>query len=113
MSIAEWAIARLQAEGSQQAHHKTDRADNVPDTESQSIHAHPTAESEPYPTDLNSKVVAHGSYTCSSEKHGGRLVVTSEGVRFESFVGSRHQWKIKYDNMNRVEKVSDISLDPQ
>ncbi len=90
-SIAEWAIARLQSEGRSQTHN---------------TNAHPTAGSESCPKECRSKVAAHGSYPCSSANHSGRLVVNSEGVRFESFVGSRHQWMVEYENMNRVEKVS-------
>ena len=63
--------------------------------------------SGPTPTDEIARVPAHGSYKCTSEKHSGRLFVTSLGVRFETNVGVRDQWQIKYDNMNRVEKVRD------
>ena len=51
-------------------------------------------------------VSEHGSYNCTSEKHLGRLFVSSEGVRFETAVRSKEKWRMQYDEMNRIEKVS-------
>lgn len=53
----------------------------------------------------SARVPVHGSYKCINEKHSGRLIVTSLGVRFETAVGAKNQWQIGYDNMYRVEKV--------
>ena len=78
-SVAEWAIARLQIEGS---------------------------EIKPEPGTSETAGTLHGAYTCSSMSHSGRLVLTSEGVQFEPFVASHNQWKIAYNRINRVEKVS-------
>lgn len=72
---AEWAIARLQVQGSRlNAEH--------PDIET------------------NVQV----SYTCSSKNHSGKLVVTSKGVRFDSFGLPHHEWNVPYNRMYRVEK---------
>ena len=38
--------------------------------------------------------------------HNGRLIVTSEGVQFEPFVTSHNRWKVSFNRINRVEKVS-------
>ncbi|KAI4263525.1 MAG: hypothetical protein L6R42_001331 [Xanthoria sp. 1 TBL-2021] len=82
-TLAEWAIARLQAEGRWQANLVSDS-------------------SEP-------SVQSHGSYTCSSGKHGGRLVVTSQGIQFQPFVTSHNQWKVAFNKIKRMEKVNTIA----
>ncbi|KAL8669395.1 MAG: hypothetical protein Q9168_006007 [Polycauliona sp. 1 TL-2023] len=53
-------------------------------------------------------VESHGSYTCSSAKHSGRLVVTTEGIQFQPFVASHNQWKVAFNQIKRMEKVNTI-----
>ena len=84
LPTAEWAIARLQAEGGCQEGRESGQA--------------------------NAKVTVHGSYTCTSMNHSGRLIVTSEGIQFEPFGASHNQWKVPFIRLNRVEKVSIINL---
>lgn len=130
--VAEWAIARLQIEGARQekprAHHEksVDLEAKVTTQQSNGLSSSvsglqatskyppvqdrsPTAidEVDPgaTPTNDSPNVSVHGSYKCISGKHSGHLLVTSTGVRFESAVGSKDQWEMKYDNMYRVEKV--------
>lgn len=128
--VAEWAIARLQIEGARQekprVHHEnpvdleakvTTQQSNGPSISGLQATGKyppvqdrsPTAVDEvdpgATPTNDSPKVSVHGSYNCISGKHSGHLLVTSTGVRFESAVGSRDQWELKYDNMYRVEKV--------
>ncbi|KAL8772838.1 MAG: hypothetical protein Q9209_002183 [Squamulea sp. 1 TL-2023] len=79
---AEWAIARLQAEGRRQASQVSKNTERY-------------AES-------------HGFYTCSSADHSGRLVVTSEGVQFQPFVASHNQWNVAFNKIKRMEKVNTI-----
>lgn len=128
--VAEWAIARLQIEGARQEkprvdHEKfvdlgtkvaTQQSNGLSDSGLQVTSKYlpvqdrsPTAgdgvDSGATPTNDSPKVSVHGSYKCLSGKHSGKLLVTSTGVRFESAVGSRNQWEMRYDNMHRVEKV--------
>lgn len=138
-NTAEWAIARLQIEGARQETLDV-RQQKPVDLESKVIPQEsgrlpmasleaaskhsavqgrsPEAVDGVNPgatlTDRSARVPAHGSYKCINEKHSGRLIVTSLGVRFETAVGARHQWQIRYDNMNRMEKVrnSDPISDP-
>ena len=133
--VAEWAIARLQVEGARQEkpriHHETsvDLETKVTTQQSNGLsisglqatskyppvqNRSPTAVDEvdtgATPTNDSSKVSVRGSYKCISGKHSGKLLVTSTGVRFESVVGSRDQWEMRYDNMHRVEKVRDCDF---
>ena len=62
----------------------------------------PKAEST---TDQNAKVLTHGSYGCTSDKHSGRLSVTSLGISFKPAVGAKEQWQLSYDDIHRVKKV--------
>ena len=128
--VAEWAIARLQVEGARQekprVHHEksVDLETKVATQQSNRLSIHglqatskyplvqdrsPTAldgvDSGATPTNDSQKVSVHGSYECISGKHSGKIVVTSTGVRFESAVGSKDQWEMRYDNIHRVEKV--------
>ena len=128
--VAEWAIARLQIEGARQEKPRVQHERSV-DLETkvatqqskglsisglQATSKHlpvqdrsPTAvdgvDLEATPTNDSPKVSVYGSYKCLSGKHSGKLLVTSTGVRFETAVGSKDQWEMRYDNMHRVEKV--------
>ncbi|KAL8677492.1 MAG: hypothetical protein Q9224_007191 [Gallowayella concinna] len=55
-----------------------------------------------------SSTESHGSYTCQSTNHSGRLVVTSEGIQFQPFVASHNQWKVAFNKLKRMEKVNTI-----
>ena len=128
--VAEWAIARLQIEGARQekarVHHgksadletktATQQSGGLSISGLRATSKHlpvqdrsPTAVDgvDPGATHTNDspKVSIHGSYNCLSGKHSGKLIVTSTGVRFESAVGSKDQWEMRYDSMHRVEKV--------
>ena len=130
--VAEWAIARLQIEGARQmtpgVHQEKPvdlesrvtpqasgrismaslgTASKSPAVQDCSPEAVSGVSSGATSADESARVPAHGSYKCTSEKHSGRLFVTSLGVRFETNVGVRDQWQIRYDNMSRVEKVRD------
>lgn len=128
--VAEWAIARLQIEGARQEKHRVHHENSV-DLETKvatqqsnglsisGLQANskylPVQDRSPTavdgvdlgatPTNDSPKVSVHGSYKCLSGNHSGHLLVTSTGVRFESAVGSKDQWEMRYDNMHRVEKV--------
>ena len=128
--VAEWAIARLQIEGARQetlrVHHEeivgveaeagSQQSNESSVSDLQDASKHPPIQdrsptlidrvnAEAKPADKTPKVSAHGSYKCVSGKHSGKLFVTSIGIRFETAVGSRDQWEIRYENMHRVEKV--------
>ena len=133
--VAEWAIARLQVEGARQEkpriHHETSvdletkvttqqsngpsisglqATSKYPPVQNRSPTAVDEVDTGATPTNDSSKVSVRGSYKCISGKHSGKLLVTSIGVRFESVVGSRDQWEMRYDNMHRVEKVRDCDF---
>ena len=126
LNIAEWAIARLQIEGARQENlviHQQKPVDLESKVIPQELGGIPMASLEATskrpagqgrspeavngvnPEATSRRVPAHGSYKCINEKHSGRLIVTSLGVRFETAVGARNQWQIEYDNIYRVEKV--------
>ena len=127
--VAEWAIARLQIEGTRQETFGVHQEKHV-DLESKGAPQHrgglsvpslPTSKHSAVqhrspravdganpgadPTARSPRVLLHVSYKCTSGRHSGSLFVTSLGVRFETAVGFRHQWEITYGNMKRVEKV--------
>ena len=58
----------------------------------------------------DTKVTLHGSYTCTSINHSGRLIVTSEGIQFEPFGTSHNQWTVSFHKLHRVEKVGIVDL---
>ena len=128
--VAEWAIARLQIEGARQekprVHHEKSvnletkvatqqnnglsisglqATSKEPPVQDRSQTAIDGVDSGASPSNESQKVSVRGSYKCVSGKHSGNLLVTSTGVRFESAVGFRDQWEMRYDNMHRVEKV--------
>ena len=128
--VAEWAIARLQIEGARQEQARIHRGKSVdlktklatqqsnglsmsgpqatskhPPVQNPSPTAVAGVDSGATPTNDSPEVSVHGSYKCTSGKHSGKLLVNSTGVRFESAVGSRDQWEMRYANMHRVEKV--------
>lgn len=128
--VAEWAIARVQIEGACQekprVHHEKSvdletklatqqrnefsisglqATSKYPPVQDRSSTAADGVDSGAIPTNDSPKFSVHGSYKCLSGKHSGKLLVTSTGVRFESAVGSKDQWEMRYDNMHRVEKV--------
>lgn len=51
------------------------------------------------------KTLTHGSYGCTSEKHSGRLSVTSLGISFKPALGAKDQWRLLYDDIHRIHKV--------
>lgn len=137
--VAEWAIARLQIEAARQEkprvrHEKSvdleiivaaqqsnrlsvsglQATSKYPTVQDRSSTAVAGVDSGAPPTNDFAKASVHGSYKCLSGKHSGKLLVNSTGVRFESAVGSKDQWEMRYDNMHRVEKVSnsDFILHP-
>ena len=130
--VAEWAIARLQVEGARQEKLRVHREESVDldttvatqqgnglsNSELQATSKYPPVQDRS-PTAIDgvdlgatstsdppkALVRVHGSYKCLSGNHSGKLLVTSTGVRFESAVGSRDQWELRYGNLHRVEKV--------
>lgn len=118
--IAEWAIARLQVEGLRQKGSIDPKEKREGLQDLKQAPELPSAKRSPskegggiFPaiasTEHTNVVVGeHGSYKCIYGKHSGRLYVDSVGVHFESTLGvrERDQWEVRYEDMNRVEKVS-------
>ena len=144
--LAEWAIARLQAEAQ---HNKRSmrRANPCQDATNESTEErHPPAE-PPVPTQTTTNptddddpnelpadekpismpdddgdslsqpnlLESHtlgpeiGRYHCTSQKHIGKLCVGSEGVRFLTSVRSKEKWRISFDQLKSIQKVSPLS----
>lgn len=53
----------------------------------------------------------YGSYHCKFGSHFGKLVLSSEGLRFQSSIGHHEQWFLKYVDIKRMEKVKFQSSD--
>jgi len=107
--IAEWAIARLQVEALRQKStadpgKKREGLQELKKAPSLPRDREPSSDPT-WAADTESVVSKHGSYMCTDGKRSGRLHVTSVGVRFETALGFRNQWEMRYENMNRVEKV--------
>jgi hypothetical protein len=60
------------------------------------------AESIVEPTPVAEK--DYGSYKC----RGGRLIITSTGVRFDSSLGRTDHWHLRYQNVRKLEKVCPV-----
>lgn len=118
-TIAEWALARLQVEGLRQKStidpneksaglRDLKQAPELPTVANDSSKAAGTiAPPSASVGDPNSTTTDHGSYQCIYGKHSGRLHVTSIGIHYRNTLGARErdQWEVRYENMDRVEKV--------
>ena len=51
-------------------------------------------------------VIEVGEYHCRCRDHIGKLCVTSEGVRFQTAVRSKELWKLGYEELKGIHKVS-------
>jgi hypothetical protein len=89
--IAEWAIKYVQAEGTQLAHKA------IPVTSAIAL-ASPTFDPE---HDYN-------SYNASQDKTSGRLLVSGSGLRFVSNFGHSVLWELRFDQLDKIEKVDRI-----
>ena len=102
--VAEWAIARLQAEarrGTDAVSQKPmERDRNASDEESSSSKA------------IDGSHVADevGRYHCKYQSHHGELQVSSTGACYVTAVRSNLLWKLRYDDCKTIRKVSDSGL---
>jgi hypothetical protein len=111
---AEWAIKALQAEGARHREMK-----NSPTVQQQPVQQTP----DPLgyrgpPTDMNGIPIAplmeetrplsdqdigeYGSYPCRR----GRLILNSIGLWFESSIGHKEEWSLRYEDIERLEKIT-------
>lgn len=103
---AEWAIKALQAEG---ARHREADSPVQPVVKSQ-IHdplgyrGPPVVAGQPIPIEepKHEPVRDYGSYECKA----GRLILNSIGVRYETSIGHKEQWSLRYEDIHRLEKVA-------
>jgi hypothetical protein len=106
--IAEWAIKALQAEGGR--HREAEfspepKVDTKSDPDPLGYRGAPNIDGEPASAvqPLQPEPVKdYGSYGCKR----GRLILNSIGVRYESSIGRNEQWLLRYDQINRMEKVT-------
>lgn len=95
---AEWAISRLQFEGSSQ---KSDLGRRNLQSAS-----HDSATGSLPNLDANvNKDRDLLSFPAACKSHQGKIVVGTESVRFETLIRSKEYWRIPYDRLVRVEKV--------
>ena len=108
--IAEWAIARLQAEASFQFEQMQSAASGAitkcslarePDRESVSDDAESsTQDSNP---DSSARII--GRYHCTSRNRHGRLTVTNEGIDFKQHLTKDRSWQLGYKDIKAIQKV--------
>lgn len=48
----------------------------------------------------------YGSYKCTYEKHPGHLILSSDGIRFETRLTEGKRFEVKFKQMKRLEKVT-------
>ena len=116
IQAAEWSIKSLQAEGARHRRLEPKPPDLTSDQ-------HMKQEPDPLgyrgpPTDAGETGLArakfkpttaevrdYGSYHCRFGSYFGKLVLNSEGLRFESSIGHHEQWFLKFVDIKRMEKV--------
>lgn len=109
-SIAEWAMARLQAEAVFQA---TEMHRAATDKENHKGHGLersgiPTAADSPAAgPDMSPSVV--GQYHCTSRERLGRLTITNEGVGFKQHLSKERSWQLRYEDIKVMQKVGNHS----
>jgi len=98
MTLAEWAIARLQAEARHRkaAMQKAGLASNKD---------HPTEGKSEDKTPRKPYVANLGKYHCTSRNHHGDLLVSSEGVKYVSAVGKHLLWEVRFEQVKLMEKI--------
>ncbi len=110
--LGEWAIKVLQAEGAR--HRQADntspkvaRVENQ-DPDPLGYRGAPHIDGKPAEGFVEPAAVVekdYGSYRC----RGGRLVISSAGVRFDPALGRRGHWALRYQDVKKLEKVSPVS----
>jgi len=110
---AEWAIISLQAEGKS---HSDQTASPQSSTKSETITpdhmgyrgtpstAH-EAHLSPHVVNSESETKIYGSYDCSYDHKPGKLILNSRGVKFVSSIGHKQEFTLKYENIEKLEKV--------
>lgn len=104
-SLAEWAMARLQAEA---RHHKHELRDRKPLEYGPREKKPADAELQAYQThedDFHNAPLNVGTYRCKSGGGHGRLVVTTESVRFAQRKSTKENWTLSYQDLQAIHKV--------
>lgn len=98
--IAEWAIARLQAEAShrKEALRQADGSSG-PNQEEKAVN-NPNDPGEGQNQEVNL-----GNFHCTSQSHHGDLCVTSRGVKYKTAVRSHILWELRFDDLSMLQKV--------
>lgn len=112
--IAEWAIARLQAEATQHLNNVSPAASNVtaedppvieqnfagsmrdPETKKDTAEQGSVARNDP---------IRLGRYHCTYEKVHGNLSLDTEGIYFELHLTAKEKWRLRYTDLKSVQKV--------
>lgn len=109
--LGEWAIRVLQAEGARhrQADNPKPKAVHVKNRDSDPLgyRGVPDVDGKPAESIVEPQVVAekdYGFYKC----RGGRLFITSTGVRFDSGIGQTGHWVLRYQDVKKLEKVCPV-----
>lgn len=102
--VAEWAIARLQAE----ARHSTDGMPQKPIKNDGN--ASDNGASSSRAIDGSHTAVDVGRYHCKYQSHHGDLQVSSTGACYVTAVRSNLLWKLRYEDCKTIRKESDSGL---
>lgn len=104
--LAEWAIARLQAEAAFQSSQMqsavsadTSQISSSKETSSASSVADPSAH------DPGSSETVIGRYHCTSRNRHGNLTVTTTGVDFKQHLTNDRSWRLAYEDIKAMQKV--------
>ena len=102
--VAEWAIARLQAE----ARHSTDTMPQKPMKYDGNASDGKASSSEAI--DGSHAADEVGRYHCTYQSHHGDLQVSSTGACYVTAVRQNLLWKLRYDDCKTIRKASDSGL---
>ena len=102
--VAEWAIARLQAE----ARNSTDAIPQKPIKPDGNASDNGTSSSRAI--DESHAAVEVGRYHCTYQSHHGDLQLSSTGACYVTAVRSNLLWKLRYDDCKTIRKESNSGL---
>ncbi len=103
----QWAIARLQAEATQQLRAMPNHSDQPPanapfvgPARDPSI-LQPISETKP----STAEATRVGRYHCIHQKRHGNLCLTTEAVSFEMHLTANEKWRLRYDELKSMQKI--------
>jgi hypothetical protein len=105
--IAEWAIARLQAEATYQLEVMQAASSTANNHEhSPSDENPPSSLADASPNDSKDSARLIGRYHCTSRNRHGHMTVTTEDVSFKQDLTKDRSWRLRYDQIKAIQKVA-------